>query len=1250
MNRLNFGNLYMKSEKRILKGLVPHHIGKNSYPNWKNLPIALFILWGLMFFLPNMAGAQAQIERQIYFFGNAGNLEMNDPIISAFQKQINEEKKATSFIFLGDILEKKDKRNEINPNQVFIESIQGLNNVKELHFLTGDRDWDNSGKRGKQHVKKLEKALKKQFDLKKLVIPSDGCPGPKTVALGEQTVLIAFNSQWLLHPYDRPAAPETDCKILTNADFWEELEEEIEDAEGKNIILAAHHPIYSNGHYAGKKFGYRYLIPFYGSFYTAYHQEIGNPADFANPKYQDFLFHLRSILSNHEGILYISGHEKGLEALYKDGNYYLNSGAFSEKKPIKQTDETLYKGKDKGWMRLTMYKNGRIGLSIYENKKNQFVETFNQILFKSSCDDNKGKIPVNERVSPCFKGIINVNKASFFVPDTLLTVVGGAEYDASNFKRFWMGDHYRAEWTAPIKVPYLDLDTEKGGLIPFAKGGGLQTHSLKFKGRDGQEYAFRSINKDPVKALSFFQKQTLYRHIVKDLITTQHPYGGLVAAHLLDETDILHAHPELFVMPDHPNLGEYRAAFKGKLGTLEIRPKGPKKVEIPFGDADDVVSSPKMFRSFYKNNKNRIDAKAYAKARVFDMWLGDWDRHEDNWKWAAYEDGKHTSYKPIPRDRDHVFSQWQGVIPSIADMVVPNAENFGYDFKNIQHLTFKARHLDRQLATELTREDWATAVNYIQEKMTDEVIDDALREFPDSIYALSAAEIGAKLKSRRKTLDKAGNGLYDLLAKEVDIVGSNKKEIFRVYRLPNGDVKVLMYDEKKGKSNVLLYNRTFLKKETEDIRLYGLDGADVFELAGEASTSILVRIIGGKGKDKIVDESKVDTEDSWTKVYDTKREDKIQFGWNTEILRPPHEAHYNNKSFEYGALTPIPKFRVSSGNGFGAELILTKTAQGFNKPDYARQHQLKLIWYSIRAQRLDFKSKFRHAVKDWDLVLHLRTSSYYDKNPFFYGYGNSTIRDSELFEEGYYRTNFSTIRFSPSLERNFLYKSKIRFGLTYEYNNVEADDDDESIFFEPLYQALDGLKRSHMGGIITELDLDFRDNPKFSTNGSQLYFEHRIYSNFTETGEFFGRLEGYASNYFSIKPLTFAVRLGGSQTYGQAPFYHSSALGSNKYLRAFFRNRFVGDRAAFLNLESRLSLGTLRTPLFPIKWGLFSFYDFGRVWVNDLPEVNTWHRGWGGGFYVAPLSEEFNVVFTFAKSSELFDKFYFSMNIGFDLQ
>jgi hypothetical protein len=130
---------------------------------------------------------------------------------------------------------------------------------------------------------------------------------------------------------------------------------------------------------------------------------------------------------------------------------------------------------------------------------------------------------------------------------------------------------------------------------------------------------------------------------------------------------------------------------------LKKKPKKGKKGNPGSYGADDVVRSFDLFRKLYKDHDNRIDATAFARARVFDMWIGDWGRHEDNWKWAGFKHDNKTTYYPIPRDRDHAFSHWNGLLPWLASRhwALPNAENFDYHFHDMSSLTWPARHLDR---------------------------------------------------------------------------------------------------------------------------------------------------------------------------------------------------------------------------------------------------------------------------------------------------------------------------------------------------------------------------------------------------------------------------------------------------------------------------------------------------------------------------------------------------------------------------
>src|SRR4051812_27780909 len=59
------------------------------------------------------------------------------------------------------------------------------------------------------------------------------------------------------------------------------------------------------------------------------------------------------------------------------------------------------------------------------------------------------------------------------------TVIAGTEYKKGWLGRKLWGDHYRKEWTTPVNVKKITLDTVFGGLKPVEKGGGRQTKNLR---------------------------------------------------------------------------------------------------------------------------------------------------------------------------------------------------------------------------------------------------------------------------------------------------------------------------------------------------------------------------------------------------------------------------------------------------------------------------------------------------------------------------------------------------------------------------------------------------------------------------------------------------------------------------------------------------------------------------------------------------------------------------------------------------
>ncbi len=352
------------------------------------------------------------------------------------------------------------------------------------------------------------------------------------------------------------------------------------------------------------------------------------------------------------------------------------------------------------------------------------------------------------------------------VPDSCAVVCGGEEYEAGFLRKIFLGKLYRTSWTEPVSIPFLHLDTIFGGLTPLEKGGGRQTTSLTFKGGDGFIYVFRSVDKHAVDIDEPIVKKTVLRKLPGQLTATEHPYGAMVVKELLNHTTILHVHPVLYVLPDNEKLGAFKN-YAGLFGMLEEKPEHGENGNPTLFGADEIINSETLFKKL-KDSTNHVDAMAYGRARLFDIWIGDWGRHPGNWKWAGFKNGKEITYYPIPRDRDHSFSHWNGILPFLLSRswTLRNAQNFSYHLHNLSKLGYAARELDQLILPGLKKEDWLKLAEELQKEMTDTVIDGAIHQLPENIIPISGIEIGAKLKSRREELSEGALKFYTFLSKK----------------------------------------------------------------------------------------------------------------------------------------------------------------------------------------------------------------------------------------------------------------------------------------------------------------------------------------------------------------------------------------------------------------------------------------------------------------------------------------------------
>ena len=1214
-------------------------------------------------FCVGLIAQDAKPYSNIYVFSNLADLDDETPaFLQALQEQVESETEPTQILILGDLVDKdgldskKDGR-----NLKLLKEFHELDHV-DLFITSGDRDWDNSGEKGFKQVLDLEDYIEDELKIKNRFFPEKACPGPEAIDINQHTRIIFFNSQWFIHPHDKAGASDSDCKILSEniypiqfSSFWDELEEQIEEAEGRNVIVAAHHPVYSNTVVGGKKLAKYHLIPIMGTLYKSFRQNIGSPRELAYLPYHQFAQNMRETLANYKSVIYLSGHDRNMDIHLQGRNLYINSGSIGRQFATAKSDKSLFQSTTPGFLKLQLFENGDINTHIYSYEDNEIrkIEAETELL-TSGCNEAVNDSLINSRLNPCFEEIEDTENwlETFVLYDDKGVGIANPYFEANGFRKMMMGEHYRDIWTKRIEVPYLDLSKKYGGLTPYATGGSGQTSSLRFHAGDGNEYYFRDVKKNEARSMSFIQLNSVYRFLNTELTSNSHPYASGIVATLLDSTDILHEDAELFLLPDDPALGPYQSEFGDHLGYLQQRVTVSKKTGQVFGDADDLYSMTKLYRKIFKDNKTVVDQQEYAMARLFDMWIGDWDRHEDNWKWAVFKDDEIKRIRPIPKDRDHAFSKYQGLIPSIIDLVMQGHEEFGHKISNLQHLNFKARHLDRLFTNGVDRSQWIEAGKKLESLMTNGLIDKALATLPPELDKVETASIREKLISRRSQLPEVAGRYHDHISKQVDIIGSNKREIIDVERLPNGNVKVIVFDRKKnGGRGFLNMQRIFDRNITKEIRIYSLGAKDEINITGSAPKSIVVRIMGGRGKDKITDTSSVPGSYHMTRIYDSQGKDKVEGDDEFIRIKPLKRIDYNPRTFEYNAMIPFAGFRLSGSNGFGLEAQLNRTTQGFNKPLYKTRQGLKYVYYpGIGSHRVDLKYRYRHWFRFADLQIRARYGHLYDKFPHFFGIGNGSFYDDDLVDEKFNRVDYDIVRAEINLERPFWFKSHYYGGIGYEYHRTGPLDEDFSVFNLSSSENLDGLGKENIGFVHGGIFFDLRDRGFLPESGSELEFKQVMGIRFSQDGEFFGTTDIHFRHYETLKagiPITLMLGTGGTFSYGKSPFYYLAALGSDNYLRGSSRKRYLGDHMTYLNSELRFKLGTWYTPLIPFYYGFYVFDDIGRVFDGDTPFTSgDWHNTYGAGIFLTPVIGVINLNILVANSPD--KDLYVDLNFSFD--
>jgi hypothetical protein len=824
------------------------------------------------------------------------------------------------------------------------------------------------------------------------------------------------------------------------------------------------------------------------------------------------------------------------------------------------------------------------------------------------------------------------------------TVIAG-HYPAGGIKRSVLGGGYRDLWGTPFLADVLDLQMEAGGLTPVFRVGGQQTMGLALIGADGRSYTFRGLEKDASHVLDFVDPElwdTPIARMINDLMSAQHPASELVASGILEAIGMPCPGWRLVVLPDDEALGEFREELAGAVGVFAPYPQ-PKKGDLPgFLGATDIIDHLTLY-ALLEAGEGEVDSLEFLKARLVDIFMGDWDRHRRQWRWAKVPGN--PRWVPIPEDRDQAFSRYDGFVMKRVRGADPRFQDFGPDFSNIGGLTFNGADQDRRLLVELTCEEFVATAAEIQAQLTDEAIEDAVRRMPAEWYAIDGARLNSALKARRDALTDIAVEYHHHLARRVDVYLTDRQDHVEAKRLENGDLAVTVTTTATGSLGRPYFSRVFDGEETDEVRFYALDGDDKINVTG-SHKGVYVRVVGGKGDDTLdatgAGRAKLSDSEGQNRALDAQYD-------NREYTPPPPPENApwvppRDWTRETVGI-PIISFTGDLGLFLGYGVQIQKF--GFRKNPYATAHRIRGGWSFKRGSgRIDYAGEFLRENRASSFGLFAFASGVEVLR--FFGFGNET---STTADQEFYKVIANQYVVYPTFKVPFAGKASLNIGPALKYTQSDETKDQFINVVQPYGMGNYGALAVH-----AILSWEGRDNVVFPRKGIFAALRASYFAKAWDVESDFSEVNGNVNAYLSVgQAATLAVRLGGKKVYGTFPYMEGAAIGSGglgsgalaqpeNTVRGYQSRRFLGDASAWANGELRLRISNI-TLILPGDWGVSGFGDVGRVWL-DGESSDKWHAGVGGGLWVSLLSDRMAFSATIAQGEED-TLFYFSSRFTF---
>lgn len=796
------------------------------------------------------------------------------------------------------------------------------------------------------------------------------------------------------------------------------------------------------------------------------------------------------------------------------------------------------------------------------------------------------------------------------------------------YNKIW-GEHYRNLYTVPIAVPSTTLDRFNGGVEVMDQAEDF--HGLLLKGKDDKLYLLKPLGGSTSFIESdFFQEMynkadfedTYLDQFIGDAYTIINPYTFIAADHLAQAANLPSTNSRIYYLPAHSTNDTIATGGKIEDRLVSIRDMLDVKAR------KNVIFTQQLLDSLKLSDRYQIDRDIYIRERLFDMLIGDWNKIPENWNWQARQEGDSIIFSPIVIDRNHAFTKVDGFLfkQMLSVLALGFITDYEGEFKHIKKLNSLGFALDMSLTHGSDDNVWLEQAKYLQNSITDAVIDDAFNHLPTGIESAETDTIKINLKRRRELLADVANQYYNILQRTPVIIGRNADDRFEVERSEPDSLHIRIYDMETDR---LYFDRSYNRKQTKEIWLYGLEGNDSLHVQGEASKRTPVYFISGGGDNAYSFDS-----DKGIKIYAYPEEKAKLKGSGAKVIYSDLESvhQYDYEKINHRDISFTPWGVYDSDNGISLGVFMTYTKYGFKRSPFTYRHRIGYNYLEGFMYQGVFP--FYDSRKSINLEAFISSPGNFFN---FFGFGNQTngYKDEK---DNYNRVKITQYTIAPSFHFSFSNDEKIAFFSSFE--SIKAARRDDRLIGQ--YYPED--HRIFDANYFMNLGVNLQTNKQFSGRISKLEAELLAgwKMNLEDASRNFPYAEAKASMDFRIVDrFTFATQVHGKALFSNDYEFYQSATTE---LRGFRDNRFIGKQSFYQYSDLRLDMGSLKNPFTPVKYGVFAGIDYGRVWY---PGENSkhWHTSYGGGLWLTIINK-ITTKYSMFGSSDSF-RFMFELGMGF---